>query len=80
MEILDDKGFVFLDDRGCPYRCCMWGDQPWLFYWHPEKHWVSLRPVTQGEIWQMPRNLSQEEQDVYNDLHDEYNNQFETTL
>jgi len=32
MDSLDEKGFVFLDVAGKPYRCCMWGGNPWLFY------------------------------------------------
>ena len=52
MDKLDEKGFVFLDGANRPYRCAMWGDQPWLMYWNDsQKCWVSLRPVTQSEIW-----------------------------
>lgn len=73
LERLDEKGFVFLDARNRPYRCCMWDGTPWLFYWHKhENHWVSLRPVTQFEVWGFPKNLSLEQQDYYNNRHAEW--------
>lgn len=66
MNKLDEKGFVFLDEASRPYRCAMWGGQPWLMYWNDgQKCWVSLRPVTQSEIWSFPHNLTQEQQDLY---------------
>jgi hypothetical protein len=65
MEELDEKGFVFLDDARRPFKCAMWGGDPWLFYWHADKKWVSLRKVTQAEVWGFPDNLSQEHQDLY---------------
>ncbi len=65
MDELNGKGFVFLDKSNRPYRCCMYQGTPWLFYWHPDNRWVTLRQVTQTEIWQMPHNLTQEEQDYY---------------
>ena len=74
MEALDEKGFVFLDDAGRPYRCCVYAGNPWLFYWHPDEQWVSLRQVNQSEIFQMPRNLSQSEQDAYNSRAERHDN------
>lgn len=68
-EQLDEKGFVFLDSKGDPYYCRMWGESPWLFYWHPDNHWVSLREVTQMEIWHMPVPLSSDEADLYHNKH-----------
>lgn len=65
---LDEKGFVFLDDNRKPFRCCMQGDQPWLFYWHPSNRWVSLRKTTQSEILMFPHNLTEEEQELYNSI------------
>lgn len=63
---IDEKGFVFIDDNGNPYRCAMLGGQPWLFYWHNNhKSWVTLREVSQSEIQNFPRNLSQEQQNMY---------------
>ena len=79
MKDFDENGFVFLDGRCRPYRCAMWGEHPWLFYWHPDNHWVSLRQVDQSEIFNMPNNLTQEEQDIYNRLHDEYNTALQPT-
>ncbi len=76
METLNEKGFVFLGARDHkPYLCAMWNDTPWLFYWHCENHWVSLQKVTQANIWMMPKNLSEKEQNLYHDLHKkwEYN-------
>jgi hypothetical protein len=65
-EKLDKKGFVFLDMDNRPFRCAMWGDEPWLFYWHDhQKAWVFLRPVPQSEVWNFPRNLTQKQQDLY---------------
>lgn len=79
MEKLDEKGFIFLDGRGRPYLCALWGENPWLFYWHPDNHWVSLRQVSQSEIWSMPHNLTADEQDVYHRLHDKYHKSFQPT-
>lgn len=63
---LDEKGFVFLDDNGNPYRCTMLGGQAWLFYWNKgQKCWVTYRPVSQLEVERFPRNLSQKHQDMY---------------
>lgn len=43
--------FTFLDELRRPYRVQQWGEQRWLFYWHPHaKNWVSLRPVTEADI------------------------------
>lgn len=70
MRELDEIGFVFLDGNQRPFKVCMWGDAPWLFYWHAEGHWTSLRQVTQMDIWTFPRNLTGEQQELYNDKHD----------
>ena len=49
------EDFVFIDDAGRPYRVKLWGngvneeDRLWLFYWHPDKTWVSLRPIEKTE-------------------------------
>ena len=50
----EECGFVFIefiDGQGKPFHMRPWGtgDDWWLFYWHPDKHWVSLRRVTQVE-------------------------------
>jgi len=65
MDELNEKGFVFLDKLNRPYRCCMYHGTPWLFYWHPDNKWVTLRQINQADIWQMPHNLNQKEQDLY---------------
>lgn len=57
--------FIFLDQRGKPYRCKTWGDGCWLFYWHSDKKWVSHQAVTDDEVAAFPRNLSPEEQEMY---------------
>ena len=62
---LDSRGFIFLDDHNRPFRCSADNDQPWLYYWHPNNNWVTLRPVTQAEIRSFPRNLTEVEQDMY---------------
>ena len=70
-ETLDEKGFVFIGSDDLPYLCRMWGDNPWLFYWHIENRWVSLRQINQAQIWQIDKNLTQYEQDIYNNLHEQ---------
>ena len=74
-EPLDEKGFVFLDAANRPFQCRMIGDESWVCYWCKD-HWVSLRKVTQIEIWGFPHNLKQEWQDVYHKQHEEYLAQF----
>lgn len=60
--------FVFLDDANRPYRVKLYGGEPWLFYWHPDGKWVTLRQVTQSEIWQWhARRLPDEQAELYND-------------
>ena len=44
--------FVFLDDANRPYRVKLWGNSEkdlWIFYWHPDRKWVSLRPIQKTE-------------------------------
>lgn len=65
--------FVFLDLAGRPYYCHKWGDELWLFYWHKEQHWVSLRQVAEDEIALFPHNLSPDDQQQYHDLHNDIN-------
>lgn len=66
MKELDEKGFVFLDDRGHVFRCCMWGDNPWLFKWiDTQNQWVSFRKLTQMDVFVLPHNLSGEQQEWY---------------
>ena len=66
LELLDERGFVFLDEERRPYRVKMWEGEPWLFYWlDSQKKWVSLRHVTQSEVWSFPDNLTDEQQALY---------------
>lgn len=66
MEELTEKGFVFIDDYSKPFFIRMWSGVPWLFYWHPDKKWVSLRKVSQTEIWQFHEKvLSEEMAEIY---------------
>ena len=52
LEKLDEKGFVFIDKNNRPYWCRMYFDTPWFMYWNDgEKAWVTLRQVTQTEVW-----------------------------
>ncbi len=44
-------GFVFIDNKQQPYLVSRWTDDwPWLFHWHPEGHWTSLRKLTHTEV------------------------------
>lgn len=66
MKKLDEKGFVFLDGASRPYHVRMWGDDPWLFYWHADNKWVSQRIVTQAEVWMFSaKRLSDEKAALY---------------
>ncbi len=52
MNELNEKGFVFIDDRNRPYWCRLYGNHPWIMYWHEaQKSWVTYKKVTQLEIW-----------------------------
>ncbi len=74
MEKLDEKGFVFIDDNNKPYWCRMWGDEPWFMYWHEgQKSWVSLRKVSQQEIWfAHALKIPDDQAQVYHDQHEEF--------
>lgn len=68
----NDKRLVFLDGASRPYLCMKWGneDKLWLFYWHPENHWTSLREIRPHE--RFPDNLTQPEQDMYHRQHEKW--------
>lgn len=51
--MLDEKGFVFIDDNNRPFWVAMRFNRPTLLYWHADKKWVTLREVTTIEIWEM---------------------------
>lgn len=59
------NGRVFLDGGNKPYWVRHWEGDIWLFYWHAENKWVSLRKVSESETWTFPDNLSIEDQDLY---------------
>lgn len=80
LQKLDERGWIFLDEANRPYLVRMWGDNAWLFWWHPEQHWVSLRQVTQSDVWSFPKNLSEEEQQAYRDAHDNWDIQLRPSL
>lgn len=63
------KTHIFLDEMNRPYMTMPWGKDSklWLFYWHKESHWTSLREVRQDEIF--PNNLSAEHQALYQKAH-----------
>jgi hypothetical protein len=69
LTLPDEEGFIFLDTSSRPYWCRDWGGEPWLFYWHCDKKWVSLRKVTPNDLVRFPRNLSEKEQKYYRDAH-----------
>jgi hypothetical protein len=58
----EEIDFVFIDDAKRPYRVMMYCGTPWLFYWHPDNKWVTLREVTQSEIWDFGQNKLDPEQ------------------
>lgn len=69
---LDEIGFIFIGHDERPYKCCLYGGEPWLFYWHPDNHWVTLRKLSRHQVSILPRNLSEEHQAIYNQEHDEW--------
>jgi len=75
LELLDEKGFIFLDSNSRPRLCRMRGKQPWLFYWHRDGHWVSQMALSQADVWSFPRNLTEEQQQIYRDKHQEWSDE-----
>lgn len=65
---MHENGFVFLDHLSRPYYVAPWGqaDDWWLFYWHPDHKWVSLRQIWEVE-WHMfsERRLARERAELY---------------
>ena len=55
---------VFLDDAGRPYLTGEWEGEPWLFYWHPDNSWVSLRKLSDGPML-LVEFLPENEQEIY---------------
>lgn len=66
MKTLDETGFVFLDDAKKPYLVRILESNPWLYYWHPDNKWVTLRRLTQAEVWTFSnRRLPEEQAQLY---------------
>ena len=72
----NNKGHVFLDEAHRPYLLRKWGDKDklWLFYWHPDGYWTSLREVKSSD--RFPHNLTQSEQDIYHTQHEKWDQRF----
>ena len=68
MDTLDEKGFVFVSN-GIAYQVRMWGDCPWLCYWHEyQKCFVTQRALNQTEVWQLSSmKLPEEQANIYFD-------------
>lgn len=71
-DAINGKGVVFLDSLQRPYLLKNWGGRVWLFAWHPDNHWVSYRELKENEIFMIPNNLTQAEQDRYHELNDKF--------
>jgi hypothetical protein len=57
--------FIFLDNHSRPFLCKEYGGELWLFYWHADKKWVSLRKTSPEEAERFPHNLTKKEQQMY---------------
>lgn len=70
---------VFLDSYNRPFMVMDWGKDgdPWLFYWHKDNHWVSLRPLKPDELKLIPDNVPQVFQDFYHLAHAKWAAQYE---
>ncbi len=75
-NVLNDNGFVFLDDNNRPFLCRMWGGNPWLFYWHEgQKSWVTHTPVnTSNVMLYYEKALDDDQANLYHDLHKKFEN------
>lgn len=74
MESMKDdllkNGFVFLDASGRPYYFGDYEGSKWLFYWHPDNHWVMHRKVKDGESFH--DDMHPDQQALYHEEHDKY--------
>ena len=66
MNMLDEKGFIFISSFRA-YQVRMFNGQPWLCYWHEyNKCFVTLRPINQSEIWSFEQcKLSDDRAEFY---------------
>lgn len=70
-EQLTEKGFVFIGDDSKPYWCRMQGGVPWVFYWHADNRWVSLKQVNQTYVWLAANTaLTEEKAEMYHKLNE----------
>lgn len=77
-QYLTEDGFVFLDAVNKPYWVRMWGGDAWLFYWHADNSWVSLRKINQNEVFQASQaRLPAEKADLYHELHKKSTDRFD---
>ncbi len=68
--MLDEKGFVFIDDKNMPYWVAMRYEKPMLAYWHADKRWVNLRELNGGEVMLMNQKaISEEYAEIYHEQH-----------
>jgi hypothetical protein len=64
-----ERGFVFVDDASVPYLVRRLGGEPWLCYWHADRHWVTLRKLTQEEVARFgSRALPAHQAELYHEL------------
>jgi hypothetical protein len=59
------KDFGFFDEARRPYKVVMTRDGPRLCYWHPENKWVTLRQVSQNDIWSFTDHMTDTELSLY---------------
>ena len=73
-NLLDEKGFVFIDENNRPYWCRMYYDNPWWMYWHEnQKSWVTYRKVTQGEVFACSQmKISEDLAEIYHKQHEKF--------
>jgi len=69
---LDETGFIFMDSNSRPRLCRIWGQRPWLFYWHVNNHWMSQIPLSNADVLNFPRNMTDEQQQYYRDKHQKW--------
>jgi len=56
-----ESEFVFIGNDTRPHYV----KDGWLWWWHPDKKWVSEKKLTDQEIKLLPDNLSKREQSLY---------------
>lgn len=79
----ENARIIFLDNNSRPFQLTTWGEdnQPWLFRWHKDNHWVSLRPLTKKDARKLPEMLfaalPDDQAKHYDDLHQKWEKQYE---